>query len=163
MRSGSMFYGGIFTMKKIVSLVLALILLLSVSAFAASTYKIEFAFDEKCTDDIEQLNALLSNLKLKSLELEENSTYISTTRDGSGNILGQQLGFTSGTFICELGDDETGNFYQIETQVSDKNVDPDAYIQNWIDSHTDVIIRIVLQVEYENNFGYVFIYMFPNK
>jgi len=144
-------------MKKWLALFLVLMLALPMGASAASTYTINYSFENR-KDDVAQLNALLGSMKLADLEWEEYKTYLSTTTDGAGHLISRRLGLSSGYFVCTLAENDDGHTYQIMTDVVELSQDHDQFVNNWRDSHPDLTVRVVIRVEYDTCAGYVIIY-----
>ena len=154
-------------MKKLTPLILALLLAIPMCANAAavpswdepevSTFTIDFTFARR-VDDVAQINALLSSMKLASIDLSETDLYLETSYDGRENVTGRRLGLNGGTIAFELADDEPGHIYQLMTEVVDLDVDHEEYIQNWRDSHPDLILNMLIRVEYDEAFGYLAVY-----
>jgi len=144
-------------MKKLLALFLVLMLALPAGAFAASTYTINYSFENR-KDDIDHLNALLGSMKLDNLEWEDYKTYLATTTDGAGNLISRRLGLTSGSFVCTLAEGDDGYTYQIVTEVVNLDQDHNQFVNNWRDSHPDLVFRVVIRIEYDSCAGYVIIY-----
>lgn len=109
-------------------------------------FKLFFDFKDREISDLEELNAILSAMKLTSLELEDDESYRAITRDRNGRLLRRWLGFDNGTLIgTRPRYGEKGYQYQIDTAVISSAVDPEEFTQIWRDLHPDRVIRTICE------------------
>lgn len=119
-------------------------------------HHIEFDFEDRKETDLEELNKILSSLKLENLELENSRGYLAVTRDGEGNLLHKRYGLDSGTLICTPS--KVGHCYRIDTAVTDRSIDPDEFPEIWRYSHPDRVMRTVITLEYDTNYAYIILH-----
>ena len=117
------------------------------------TYHLDFDFRDRKVSDLEQLNKVLSAMKLKSLELENTEGYLAVTRDKDGNLVHQRYGLDRGTLICTPAKD--GDCYQLDTVVTDQSVAYDDFLEVWRKNHPGRVVRTVITVSFEEVFAYV--------
>ncbi|MGN1021326.1 MAG: hypothetical protein ACI4O7_13265 [Aristaeellaceae bacterium] len=115
-------------------------------------------FTERKATDLEQLNAMLAGLKLESLELENTSNYLSTTRNREGVVIAQRFGLDNCTLKCEPAEDEEGLQYQLDTFVAPVDPHHQRMVQRWRDSHPDREVRIVQVTEYDDAQGFLIVH-----
>lgn len=120
--------------------------------------KINFDFNHRRPEDLEQLNAMLATMKLQDLRLQDTSHYLSTITDGEGNLIGHRFGMDSGELICKLSKGRAGYYYQIDSVVVDESVVHEEFLDVWRESHPDRIVRIVIRSEYDEVVGYLIVY-----
>ncbi|MBQ9167359.1 MAG: hypothetical protein IJX67_02985 [Oscillospiraceae bacterium] len=120
--------------------------------------KINFDFNYRRPEDLEQLNAMLATMKLQDLRLENIRDYLATTTDGDGNLIGYRFGVDSGELICKLAKGKSGYYYQIDSVVVDESVDHDEYLEIWRESHPDRVVRIVIRSGYDEVAGYLIVH-----
>ena len=117
---------------------------------------ITFDFPEREETDLQQLNAMLATMKLKKLKLEDFETYLCTTSDGKGKILGYRLGLDSGKLICiPAEDDQESNIYQIDCEVVEYPMESDQYVDCWRSAHPDQVVRTLIAMDYNGETGFV--------
>lgn len=120
------------------------------------THHIEFDFKEREASDLERLNRILSNMQLKNLELKHPKGYLAVTQDGDGNLLEKRYGLDSGTLICTPS--KSGYRYQIDTAVTARSVDYDAFVEIWRSSHPDRAMRTVITLEFGEDYAYIILH-----
>ena len=121
-------------------------------------FKINFDFNHRRPEDLEQLNAMLATMKLQDLRLQDTCHYLSTTTDGEGNLIGHRFGMDSGELICKLSKSKSGYYYQIDSVVVDESVAHEEFLDVWRESHPDRIVRIVIRSEYDEVVGYLIVH-----
>lgn len=114
---------------------------------------INFDFKDRSDEDLVQLNNILATMKLDELSLENEKDYLATTTDREGNLISNQYGLSSGTLVCKLSKSESGYQYRIDSEVIDKSVDEDVFLQNWRDAHSDRIVRIFMRAHFDDLVG----------
>lgn len=120
--------------------------------------KINFDFNYRRPEDLEQLNAMLATMKLQDLRLENIRDYLATTTDGDGNLLGYRFGVDSGEMTCKLSKGKSGYYYQIDSVVVDESVEHDEFLDVWRASHPDRAVRIVIRSQYDQVAGYLIVH-----
>lgn len=118
-----------------------------------NTIKIEFDFNDRKSENLEQLNALLAAMELEELELDDLSGYLAVTEDGEGNLLHKRYGLDSGTLRCKPR--AGGDRYQLDTVVVSDSVDHDEYVTCWRQTNPDRIIRTVITIGFNEDNAYV--------
>lgn len=119
---------------------------------------IQFDFKNRSPEDLEQLNAILSAMKLQDLRLEDSEGYLATTTDGEDNLISYRYGLDSGTLVCKLAKGKTGYQYQLDSAVVDKIVDHDEFLQIWRTQHPDRMVRIVIRADHGTVAGYLIVH-----
>lgn len=114
---------------------------------------INFDFKDRRDEDLIQLNNILATMKLDELSLENEKDCLATTTDRDGNLICNRYGLSSGTLVCELSKSESGYEYRIDSEVMDKSVDEDVFLQNWRDTHPDRIVRIFMRDHFDDLVG----------
>ena len=120
--------------------------------------KINFDFNYRRAEDLEQLNAMLATMKLQDLRLENIRDYLATTTDGDGNLIGYRFGVDSGEMTCKLSKGKSGYYYQIDSVVVDASVEHDEFLDVWRASHPDRAVRIVIRSQYDQVAGYLIVH-----
>lgn len=120
--------------------------------------KINFDFNHRRPEDLEQLNAMLATMELQDLRLQDTSHYLSTTTDGEGNLIGHRFGMDRGELICKLSKGMSGYYYQIDSVVVDESVVHEEFLDVWRESHPERVVRIVIRSEYDAVVGYLIIH-----
>lgn len=120
--------------------------------------KINFDFNYRRPEDLEQLNAMLATMKLQDLRLENIRDYLATTTDGDGNLIGYRFGVDSGEMTCKLSKGKSGYYYQIDSVVVDASVEHDEFLDVWRASHPDRAVRIVIRSQYDQVAGYLIVH-----
>lgn len=120
--------------------------------------KINFDFNHRRPEDLEQLNAMLATMELQDLRLQDTSHYLSTTTDGEGNLIGHRFGMDSGELICKLSKGRFGYYYQIDPVVVDESVVHEEFLDAWRESHPERVVRIVIRSEYDEVVGYLIVH-----
>lgn len=120
--------------------------------------KINFDFNYRRPEDLEQLNAMLATMKLQDLRLENIRDYLATTTDGDGNLIGYRFGVDSGEMTCKLSKGKSGYYYQIDSVVVDESVEHDEFLDVWRASHPDRAVRIVIRSQYDQVAGYLIVH-----
>lgn len=120
--------------------------------------KINFDFNHRRPEDLEQLNAMLATMELQDLRLQNTSHYLSTTTDGEGNLIGHRFGMDRGELICKLSKGMSGYYYQIDSVVVDESVVHEEFLDVWRESHPERVVRIVIRSEYDEVVGYLIIH-----
>ena len=115
--------------------------------------KINFDFNHRRPEDLEQLNAMLATMELQELRLQDTSHYLSTTTDGEGNLIGHRFGMDRGELICKLSKGMSGYYYQIDSVVVDESVVDEEFLDVWRESHPERVVRIVIRSEYDEVVG----------
>lgn len=119
---------------------------------------INFDFKDRKQEDLVQLNNILATMKLNELCLENYKDYLAITTDSEGNLISNRYGLSSGTLVCKLSTSDSGYQYRIDSEVIDKNVDPDEFLQNWRDKHTDRTVRIFARSDFNDLVGCLIIH-----
>ena len=117
------------------------------------TYHLDYDFRDRRASDLEQLNKLLSAMKLKNLELENTEGYLAVTRDKDDNLVHQRYGLDRGTLICTPAKD--GDCYQLDTVVTDRSVTYDDFLAVWRKNHPNRVVRTVITVGFDGVFAYI--------
>ena len=120
--------------------------------------KINFDFNYRRPEDLEQLNAMLATMELQDLRLQDTSHYLSTTTDGEGNLIGHRFGMDRGELICKLSKGMSGYYYQIDSVVVDESVVHEEFLDAWRESHPERVVRIVIRSEYDEVVGYLIVH-----
>lgn len=120
--------------------------------------KINFDFNYRRPEDLEQLNAMLATMKLQDLRLENIRDYLATTTDGDDNLIGYRFGVDSGEMTCKLSKGKSGYYYQIDSVVVDESVEHDEFLDVWRASHPDRAVRIVIRSQYDQVAGYLIVH-----
>lgn len=120
--------------------------------------KINFDFNYRRPEDLEQLNAMLATMKLQDLRLENVRDYLATTTDGDDNLIGYRFGVDSGEMTCKLSKGKSGYYYQIDSVVVDASVEHDEFLDVWRASHPDRAVRIVIRSQYDQVAGYLIVH-----
>lgn len=120
--------------------------------------KINFDFNYRRPEDLEQLNAMLATMKLQDLRLENIRDYLATTTDGDDNLIGYRFGVDSGEMTCKLSKGKSGYYYQIDSVVVDESVEHDEFLDVWRASHPDRAVRIVIRSQYDEVAGYLIVH-----
>ena len=120
--------------------------------------KINFDFNYRRPEDLEQLNAMLATMKLQDLRLENIRDYLATTTDGDGNLIGYRFGVDSGEMTCKLSKGKSGYYYQIDSVVVDASVEHDEFLDVWRASHPDRAVRVVIRSQYDQVAGYLIVH-----
>ena len=120
--------------------------------------KINFDFNYRRPEDLEQLNAMLATMKLQDLRLENIRDYLATTTDGDDNLIGYRFGVDSGEMTCKLSKGKSGYYYQIDSVVVDEGVEHDEFLDVWRASHPDRAVRIVIRSQYDQVAGYLIVH-----
>lgn len=120
--------------------------------------KINFDFNYRRPEDLEQLNAMLATMKLQDLRLENIRDYLATTTDGDDNLIGYRFGVDSGEMTCKLSKGKSGYYYQIDSVVVDVSVEHDEFLDVWRASHPDRAVRIVIRSQYDQVAGYLIVH-----
>lgn len=120
--------------------------------------KINFDFNYRRPEDLEQLNAMLATMKLQDLRLENIRDYLATTTDGDDNLIGYRFGVDSGEMTCKLSKGKSGYYYQIDSVVVDASVEHDEFLDVWRASHPDRAVRIVIRSQYDQVAGYLIVH-----
>ena len=115
--------------------------------------KINFDFKDRRDEDLVQLNDILATMKLDELSLENEKDYLATTMDREGNLISNRYGLDSGTLICKLSKSKSGYQYRIDSEVIDKSVDEDVFLQNWSNTHPDRTVRIFIRDHFDDMVG----------
>ena len=120
--------------------------------------EINFDFNYRRPEDLEQLNAMLATMKLQDLRLENIRDYLATTTDGDDNLIGYRFGVDSGEMTCKLSKGKSGYYYQIDSVVVDESVEHDEFLDVWRASHPDRAVRIVIRSQYDEVAGYLIVH-----
>ena len=120
--------------------------------------KINFDFNYRRPEDLEQLNAMLATMKLQDLRLENIRDYLATTTDGDDNLIGNRFVVDSGEMTCKLSKGKSGYYYQIDSVVVDESVEHDEFLDVWRASHPDRAVRIVIRSQYDQVAGYLIVH-----
>lgn len=120
--------------------------------------KINFDFNYRRPEDLEQLNAMLATMKLQDPRLENIRDYLATTTDGDDNLIGYRFGVDSGEMTCKLSKGKSGYYYQIDSVVVDESVEHDEFLDVWRASHPDCAVRIVIRSQYDQVAGYLIVH-----
>ena len=119
---------------------------------------ITYHFHNRRQEDLDQINSLLSVMKLEDLQLEDATGYLATSTNAQGVLLNQRYGLDSGKLICHIAKDGGGNCYRIDTCVEKDNLNPDDCLQHWRDSHPDRAMRIALVIGFDDVNGYLIVH-----
>ncbi len=118
---------------------------------------INYDFKNREAEELEQINAILSVMRLRDMKIEGFKGYLETTRDGKGNLLHKRYGIDRGTLICkEAHGNQHGYTYQIDTVVVDDaaGVEGETVLDWWRAAHPDRVIRISITVGYKGSKAY---------
>ena len=99
---------------------------------------ITYHFHNRRQEDLDQINSLLSVMKLEDLQLEDATGYLATSTNAQGVLLNQRYG--------------------LDTCVEKDNLNPDDCLQHWRDSHPDRAMRIALVIGFDDVNGYLIVH-----
>lgn len=117
---------------------------------------IKYNFSQREAADLEELNQILSTMKVRELILKDHEGYLETTMDGEDNLLGYRYGLESGTLVGLS--DENGHIYRIDTWVTDSAVSKREFEGIWRSVNPDRVMRALIQAPHEEAVGYAILH-----
>ena len=107
--------------------------------------------------NLEQLNAMLRELPLVDLYLEDSAGYLSPIRNRNGATLGHRCEPERGTLKCRLAHSHPGYQFQIDTFTGPITENHESRIQVWKNSHPDreVTYTVIYRFTQYNTDGYL--------
>lgn len=149
-------------MKKMISLILALILMMCSPVFAedqnqeeiSSTFEIRlnFAFYSRENTDLLQINNLLDAMVLNEVEIDEFDGYLAKDTVYVNDVLSEvnyRYGFDEGKLICRRVSNENLRRYRIDQYTFGNDTDQDVFIENWKRMNPDRRLDTVYTIQYD--------------
>lgn len=128
---------------------------------------LHFVFHDQEETDLARLNRMLEAMPLSSLNLDDLSVYMASTKKYSktGRLLGEHFrcGLDSGTARGELREGEDAYVFQVETEVveNERVLPGDGYALDWRVRHPGCFLRMIATYEYFECQAYVVVYGKP--
>ena len=109
---------------------------------------------------LEQLNAMLRELPLADLCLEDSAGYLSPIKNRNGTTLGHRCEPERGTLKCRLAHTHPGHQFQLDTFTGPITENHESRIQGWEDSHPgrEVTYTVIYRFSQCNTDAYLIVH-----
>lgn len=135
----------------------------AMSASMSSVVTLQFTFNERAVEDLEQINRMLAVMDLTDVTIEDFEGYLATTRkmeDGVAVETTYRYGFDSCTLVCEKAEFGRTRQYQIMTEVFEgaNAMENGQYEAYWRATYPDRRMTTLVEVTFDEQTAYVVVY-----
>lgn len=135
----------------------------AMSASMSSVVTLQFTFNERAAEDLEQINRMLAVMDLTGVTVEDFEGYLATTRkmeDGAAVETTYRYGFDSCTLVCEKAEFGRTRRYQIMTEVfaGANAMENGQYEAYWRATYPDRRMTTLVEVTFDEQTAYVVVY-----
>ena len=133
------------------------------SGSVSSVITLQFTFNERAAEDLEQINRMLAVMDLTGVSMEEYEGYLATTQKMEDGVVVEttyRYGFDSCRLVCEKAESRQNRRYQIMTEVVEgaSVMRNGQYVEDWRATYPDRKLTTLMELTSEEHTVYIIVY-----